>query len=460
MSLIARLAASIFFPQFKVLGCDVDQTQSPAVLKKISIAATRDRSYEIAGRNLKDLAELDVDAKQCQRVAIRIGTERLDEQAQRIESYSKATLPEQSHGQPATAPQNDWGGRVAVVQADGGRVQIRDELWGQEKTGDKKHRWWRETQTGCLQTYLSKPSDEDPHPEVPEALKDPLWAVPKFKEIHRQHASSGADDTATAANASEPSRSEEDASKVSTTTVQPRIESATDAEQDSRWSGGEPLVKTVVATRQGYDYLGMALAAEAYYRGFNKAISKAFMGDGLKVNWTLWARYFSHYVPIADLMHALSYVYAAAIACGATMEDGWALYLNWLELVWAGKVHEVIVEMQKIAIAREANKQEPLHDLSRAITYLTNNASRMKYDEYRKAGLPITTSLVESTQKQINNRIKGTEKFWRDEHLEPLLQLVADDLSDTHDRDAFWTRRQQRCDGFRHRRRKTNSKVS
>jgi hypothetical protein len=75
----------------------------------------------------------------------------------------------------------------------------------------------------------------------------------------------------------------------------------------------------------------------------------------------------------------------------------------------------------------------------------------MKYAQYRQAGLPITTALVESTQKQINWRVKGTEKFWRDEHLEPLLQLVQDDLSDTHDCQQFWHRRRQRFTGFRNR---------
>jgi hypothetical protein len=82
----------------------------------------------------------------------------------------------------------------------------------------------------------------------------------------------------------------------------------------------------------------------------------------------------------------------------------------------------------------------------------------MRYAEYRKSGLPITISPVESTQKQINKRIKGTEKFWRDESLEPLLQLKADDLRETHDQEAFWKRRGIRNDGFRHRRRKTKLK--
>jgi len=84
----------------------------------------------------------------------------------------------------------------------------------------------------------------------------------------------------------------------------------------SRWSGGEPLVKTVIATRRGYDHLGSALAAEAYHRGFHQVISQAFLGGGLKLNWSLWGRRFSHYTPITDLMHALSYVYSAATASG------------------------------------------------------------------------------------------------------------------------------------------------
>jgi len=85
----------------------------------------------------------------------------------------------------------------------------------------------------------------------------------------------------------------------------------------------------------------------------------------------------------------------------------------------------VIDALQQIASAQ----QEVPEAIRRAITYLSNNADRMKHAQYRRAGLPITTSLVESTQKQINKRVKGIEKFWRDESLEPLLQLKTDDLS-------------------------------
>lgn len=416
------------------------------MLRKVSIAVARDTSYATASRNLQDLAELDVSAKQCQRIAIRIGSERLDEQQARIDAYTQASLPDQQHGQSDEAPANGWNHRVAVIQCDGGRVQVRDDCWGQEKPAGKKHRWWRENQAGVLQTYQAKPSGEDPTPAVPECLKDPLWVVPKLNEIHRQHVPSGSVDEEPD---SSPADQRSDCQETTCdATAEPRP--ADKPSRTPRWSGGDPLVKTIIATRRGYDHLGWALAGEAFARGFNRARSKAFMGDGLKVNWSLGSTHFSHYTPITDLMHALSYVYAAAIASRGRIEEGWSLYLVWLDWVWSGEVALVIEALKQIA----ADQQDVPEAIRRALTYLSNNAERMKYAQYRQAGLPITTSPVESTQKQINKRIKGTEKFWCDASLEPLLQLKADDLSETHDREAFWKRRGTRNDGFRHRRHK------
>ena len=62
---------------------------------------------------------------------------------------------------------------------------------------------------------------------------------------------------------------------------------------------------------------------------------------------------------------------------------------------------------------------------------------------YRKLGLPITSSHIESTIKQINRRVKGTEKFWN-QGAEPLLRLAADHISETNTLDRFWKSRHQR----------------
>ena len=63
----------------------------------------------------------------------------------------------------------------------------------------------------------------------------------------------------------------------------------------------------------------------------------------------------------------------------------------------------------------------------------------MDYPRYRKLGLPITSSLMESTVKQLNRRIKGTEKFWTDPRAEAMLQLKADTLSDSDPLKTFWS---------------------
>ena len=57
--------------------------------------------------------------------------------------------------------------------------------------------------------------------------------------------------------------------------------------------------------------------------------------------------------------------------------------------------------------------------------------TRMDYPAYRQAGLPVSTSMVESLIKEINYRVKGSEKFWnRPEGAETILQVRAAALCD------------------------------
>jgi len=127
------------------------------------------------------------------------------------------------------------------------------------------------------------------------------------------------------------------------------------------------------------------------------------------------------------------------------MEACWHRCRRWITWVWEGEVQQVIDELKRLVDM--AGEQVP-EKLGESLTYLTNNASRMKYNEYRQAGLPITTTLIESTIKQISRRMKGTEKFW-DEGAEPQLQLCADRISETDPLAKFWSQRESRQTGFR-----------
>jgi hypothetical protein len=406
------------------VGCE----QSPSVLEKIVEASIENRSYERASRELSKLAEVEIPAKQCERVTQRIGSERVAEQQEEVDRYSRLTLPEQMGGCPPGVPENFWESRAAVVELDGGRMQIRDERWGTPyQAGEARRHWWRETKAGCLMTFASRSQAEDPLPDLPASLRDPLFAVPRFAEMKRGRGQ-GAE------------ASESDGA-VKPTAPPRHVQS----EDFPPWSP-EPLVRSMVASCGSYEQLAERLRAAAWQRGFARAQRKAFLGDGLPVNWTIHQQYFSHYVPIVDLMHALSYVYIAAIAASRDFEEGWRRYEGWAEAVWQGRVDAVVEQLEQLQVsATEANAAE----LQRSLGYLKNNAARMRYHEYRQGGLPITTAHIESINKQLNRRVKGTERFWSRPGGEPVLQLCADAISETEPLDTFWKQRSARAIGFR-----------
>ncbi len=55
----------------------------------------------------------------------------------------------------------------------------------------------------------------------------------------------------------------------------------------------------------------------------------------------------------------------------------------------------------------------------------------MNYPSYRTQGLPVNSCLIESTIKQLHQRVKGSEKFWsRPDSAEAILQVRAALLCD------------------------------
>jgi len=82
-------------------------------------------------------------------------------------------------------------------------------------------------------------------------------------------------------------------------------------------------------------------------------------------------------------------------------------------------------------VATDDETGTPRAQVAISLGYLANQRTRMNYPEYRKQGLPVTSSMVESLIKEINYRVKGTEKFWDNpEGAEAILQLRAAVLSD------------------------------
>jgi hypothetical protein len=130
-----------------------------------------------------------------------------------------------------------------------------------------------------------------------------------------------------------------------------------------------------------------------------------FVCDGAVWIWNLVEFYYPHAVQIVDWYHAADRVKRVAQAAFPTDRERAA----WVESVtndlWEGRVDSVIRAAEHLAPQCE--------EAQAAATYFTNNAPRMKYDQFRTAGYLLGSGTVESGCKQIvTQRLKQPGAQW------------------------------------------------
>ena len=419
-SATARPVAEIFFPQRPALGLD-QRSYSAAVVDKIVSANAEEKSTYKAQKMLRKLAELSISVPEISDLSSMIGRElreHLEEQAE-------------AHAQQALRPQYAQPPSLAVVSTDGGRIMTRAE--GERGIHDQA---WKETKNACLMTMSSTPAKDDPHPDLPTCFQDRAYVEQLVREIHST--------VRTPQNSGEipaiSGESELASASVGESPVTPP--QAKDAKQKKKDWRPQRLMRTCVSSMVSSDEFGPLVAGEAQRRNFYQAPRAAFLGDGQAWNWKLHANYFPTFVAVADFLHPLGYVYDAAKVL--TPEDPWPLHLRASTACWQGRVSDFINELRAWQVAHPMPSDEKLPDddprsiVQTTITYLENNQSRMDYPAYRRQGLPVSSSLIESLIKEMNFRVKGTEKFWnRPDGAESILQIRAAALCDD-DRLSLW----------------------
>jgi hypothetical protein len=386
------------------------------VLKKMVYAGATARSFAHASQDLWEQAELSISAQRIMRATTRVGTERRLQRVGAVDRWQALSLPAQQSSPHEHVPQ------VACLQVDGGRVQVRQRD-APSAVQRSESGFWRETKVGCLLRMHSATHAEDPCPELPEGFAN----IARMAEMCREIKGFSA--------------------------LGEKPENAGEASEASRESRPKVLTRNVVAMRASMSEFGEHLAALAWECGFAAAPRKAYVADGQEANWTLWRKRFSHYTPILDFVHAVCYVFGAA-AAGRPLDEVASVYRRWAQAVWSGDVNQVIVALEsrqrELGLPQPSDPDtHPRQLVADALRYLRNQASRMHYDEYRRQGLPITSAYVESTIKQINARVKGSEKFWSEDGAQALLQLAGDYLSDRLPLDQFWRTRPLNATGQR-----------
>ena len=393
------IVAGTFSPLRVSLGLD-SHNYSPTVLLLISRAAACLPSAEAAAFAL-ELADVKISSRHVQRIAHEIGDELIRQRDGKVGQRRRRELPVRV----AVAAE------AVAVEVDGGRVRTRaaDRGPGVHEQQNK------EDKIACLVTLESKQHQADPQPEPPGSFLEPRRVQRLVQQMQGQ--------------SGDKPQEEEEQGDTSTGRGRP-------GEDEPERTTPRRLVRTCVASMADCHAFAPMVAAEAQERGFYQAKKRAFLGDGAAYNWGIQRGYFPDFEPIADFLHVLCYVYLAAWAVGADESERWQVYVRWLRACWQGRVSAVIEELagwgERLGEPpKEADDKDPRRLVAEALSYLRNNEGRMDYPRYRQAGLPITSSLVESLVGQFNARLKSKQKYWnRPAGAEAILQLRAAVLSE------------------------------
>ena len=380
------------------------------MLLKIEYAGANEGSFQQASEALAHLAEFPVSAKHVQRITERLGRERAEERDRDVERMKAGRL-KPTHAEPP---------RVAAIHLDAGKIQVRADEGG---PGVREPRW-SDTKVGCFLTYSAPCGDQDPQPQPPKTFLDPPRVMRLCQEMHEVRS-----DPATHPTAAKTSR--------------------TRRARQRKTPCPTRLVRTAVATMEPVDAFGWMVAAEAMRRGFYEAKRRAVVGDG--GNWIepLGQMHFPEWEQVLDFLHLLVHLYAAATAaCRGQAPRAWRLYERMLRAAWDGRVQEVEAalteQLQRLGPPPTAASPDDTRKVvADTLAYVRRNRQRMDYPRYRGQGLPVTSAAVESLIKQVNRRVKGTEKFWRRGGAECVLAVRTAYLSEDGRAEAFHDHRPQ-----------------
>lgn len=157
---------------------------------------------------------------------------------------------------------------------------------------------------------------------------------------------------------------------------------------------------------------------ELGWMGANTTV--VIVGDGAEWIWNR-ANWFIRRCEILDFWHALEHAWTFArlrYGDGSAQADGWVHQIA--EDLRAGRVKDVIARLKRL----HPNTVELRESLAGLIHYYTENASRMRYDQYLRLGYGIGSGAVESAHKQvIHARLRQAGMRWSEAGARRLLAL-------------------------------------
>ena len=172
---------------------------------------------------------------------------------------------------------------------------------------------------------------------------------------------------------------------------------------------------------------------EATRRGFDRAERRAVLGDGAPWIWNVANDYFPDAVQIVDRFHVKQHLSDVSKAIWGAKSDShkpWAKARH--DELDAGDIDAVLAALTVHAASVEEARQ--------CVEYVTTNRERMRYAEFRAAGLCTSTGVVEAGCKvAIGTRCKRAGMHWTVAGADAIIALRCCKLSGRFE--DFWERR-------------------
>jgi len=194
---------------------------------------------------------------------------------------------------------------------------------------------------------------------------------------------------------------------------------------------------TFVGSIESSKEFGWRIYAEAVRRGLEAAEKVVVIGDGARYNWEIASEHFPYSIKIVDLYHAREHLHKLCVL----LVPGGGRELIRLETRWRtvldeGNVKKIINE----ASLRLPENRERRETAEKQIGYFRNNASRMRYGDYRAQGMFVGSGVVEAGCKTvIGKRLKQSGMEWTVRGANAIIALRCCYLSDRAE--EFWEQR-------------------
>lgn len=172
---------------------------------------------------------------------------------------------------------------------------------------------------------------------------------------------------------------------------------------------------------------------EATRRGFERAPRRAVLGDGAKWIWNLASEHFPGAFQIVDRFHAKQHLSDVAKSIYGAGSD--------LAKQWASERHDELDAGDVDALLCALRMHSPNDEEARkCVDYVDGNRARMRYAEFRAAGLCTSTGVVEAGCKTaIGTRCKRAGMHWTVAGADAIIALRCCKLSGRFE--DFWERR-------------------